>query len=884
VQGVLLEVIAEKTGYPADMLEMGMTLDADLGIDSIKRVEILSALQEKLPEAPPVKPEHLGTLHTLEDIAAFLASEGAAVVSDASQKRSSDTPLRSVANQATENALERSVVHPVPLAMTGRVALALPAGAEVYVAGQGVLADLVAAGLRARGVEAITGTCSALTGNVAGLIVLAPEDEPTDDWLRDALFAVQRAGPSLKQANGVLVTVARLDGAFGLAGTSRREPIDGGLAGLAKTVRHEWPTVHVRALDLAPELAPDLAARAVVEEFFLSGPVEVGVSMTGRVTLQRRVEPLPRGTHRPWQPGDVVVVSGGARGVTAEAAVELARAFQPTLVLLGRSPEPGPADELESLSDETALKRELSRRNPGLAPRAVGEQVKTVLAQRELRANLERIEKAGARVLYRSVDVRDAAAVAHVLDEVRRQAGPIRALVHGAGVLADARIEDKTPAQFDSVFATKVGGLRSLLAGLAGDELRALVLFSSSTARFGRTGQVDYAMANEVLNKLAWHEACRRTSCQVVSINWGPWAGGMVTPGLRDLFAREGIGLIPLDAGARLLADELRLGPGGPREVVVLASPVASAPGVLPRGADATPLPATPLLSPALPTAFERVLDVDEYPVLADHVLDGRPVLPTVLMLEWLAHAAIVQNPGLLFHGCDDLRVLQGVTLDGPEPPTLRVGAGKTTRRDGFFVASAELRSTRPDGREVLHARAEIVLAGSLPGGPAPRPAPPLAPYEMTAAEAYRQGLLFHGPRLHAITHVEGCDTAGVIGQVQAAAPPNEWLRRALRPHWLADPLVLDGALQLVILWTRQQRGAANLPCHIRRYRQWRRGFPADGARVVVFVERSSERLALCDMDFVDAEGRLIARLEGYECVIDPALERAYRRNAVVLV
>jgi polyketide-type polyunsaturated fatty acid synthase PfaA len=73
-QGVLLEVIAEKTGYPADMLEMSMALDADLGIDSIKRVEILSALQERLPDAPAVKPEHLGTLHTLGDIATFLAA------------------------------------------------------------------------------------------------------------------------------------------------------------------------------------------------------------------------------------------------------------------------------------------------------------------------------------------------------------------------------------------------------------------------------------------------------------------------------------------------------------------------------------------------------------------------------------------------------------------------------------------------------------------------------------------------------------------------------------------------------------------------------------------------------------------------------------------
>jgi acyl transferase domain-containing protein/NAD(P)-dependent dehydrogenase (short-subunit alcohol dehydrogenase family)/acyl carrier protein len=878
IKGVLLEVIAEKTGYPADMLEMGMTLDADLGIDSIKRVEILSALQEKLPEAPAVKPEHLGTLHTLADIAGFLAAERPV------NTRNGEAPTRFSEPRLNEGAaLERSVVHAVSLATTVRPGIDLKAGEAVYVAGEGPLAEFVAERLRGRGLQPCVDTCAGLARgsghHLAGLIILAPEEAPTDDWLRDALLTVQRAGPALKQASGVLVTVSRLDGAFGLTGTGLREPIDGGLAGLAKTVRHEWPAVHAKAIDIAPGLLPEQAAEAIIEEFFLSGPVEVGITVTGRLTLERRSEPVG-GTHVPWQPGEVVVISGGARGVTAEAAVELARALQPTLVLLGRSPEPGPIDDLESLSDETALKRELSRRTPGLSPRAVGEQAKAVLARRELRANLTRIEQAGARVLYRSVDVRDAEAVARVLNEVRRQVGPIRGLVHGAGVLADARIEDKTPAQFDTVYGTKVGGLRALLAGVGSDELRALVLFSSSTARFGRTGQVDYAMANEVLNKLAWHEAGRRPGCQVVSINWGPWAGGMVTPGLRELFTREGIGLIPLEAGARLLVNELRLGPGGPREVVVLAegSKIEAPAPAPPRTAEATPL-----LPPALPTAFERVLGVDDYPVLADHVLDGRPVLPTVLMLEWLAHAAIVQNPGLLFHGCDDLRVLQGVTLDGPRAPSLRIGASKATRKDGFFVAAAELRSVRPDGREVLHARAEIVLASSLPAGPSPRPAPHLAPYEMTAEEAYRQGLLFHGPRMHAVTHVEGCGTAGVIGQVQAAPPPGEWVRQALRPHWLADPLVLDGSLQLVILWTRQQRGAANLPCHIRRYRQWRRNFPADGARVVVFVERSSERLALCDMDFVDAEGRLIARLEGYECVIDPSLERAYRRNALVL-
>src|SRR6185437_15233135 len=72
-QRALIAIVSEKTGYPAEMLDAGMQLDADLGIDSIKRVEILSALQERLPDAPVIKPEHLGSLHTLGDIAAFLA-------------------------------------------------------------------------------------------------------------------------------------------------------------------------------------------------------------------------------------------------------------------------------------------------------------------------------------------------------------------------------------------------------------------------------------------------------------------------------------------------------------------------------------------------------------------------------------------------------------------------------------------------------------------------------------------------------------------------------------------------------------------------------------------------------------------------------------------
>jgi hypothetical protein len=415
-----------------------------------------------------------------------------------------------------------------------------------------------------------------------------------------------------------------------------------------------------------------------------------------------------------------------------------------------------------------------------------------------------------------------------------------------------------------------VGGLRNLLAVLPAQELRVLALFSSTTARLGRAGQADYALANEALNKLARREARRLPGRRVVSVNWGPWDGGMVTPPLRRLFEQEGVGLIEPAAGAAFLVRELSAA-AGDVEVVALAGP--------PPAAAAPPPPAAPTTTPALPAAFERVVDLELCPVLRSHVLDGRPVLPLALTLEWLAHAALHHNPGLAFHGCDGLRVLHGVALDGG-PARLRVGAGKAERRGGLYWAPAELRGVRADGREALHARAEVALVTPLPAAPSPTLPLPQGAYPRSPADAYRE-LLFHGPDLQGIERVDGRDAWGISGVVRTAPAPSAWLRQPLRHKWLADPLALDAALQLLILWGFEQHGTGSLPCHIARYRQYRRAFPADGVRVTAQVTRSGELSVTADLEFVDGEGGLIARLEGCECTFDAGLIQAFRRNRI---
>ncbi len=101
-------------------------------------------------------------------------------------------------------------------------------------------------------------------------------------------------------------------------------------------------------------------------------------------------------------------------------------------------------------------------------------------------------------------------------------------------------------------------GLKNLLEATAGDDLKLIALFSSVAGRYGNAGQSDYAMANEVMSKVARAEAVLRGDrCLVRSIDWGPWDGGMVTPTLKRWLGERGVSTISLAEGAAAFVKEL---------------------------------------------------------------------------------------------------------------------------------------------------------------------------------------------------------------------------------------------------------------------------------------------------------------------------------------
>jgi NAD(P)-dependent dehydrogenase (short-subunit alcohol dehydrogenase family)/acyl carrier protein len=880
VMDTLLVVVSDKTGYPVEMLEADMALDSDLGIDSIKRVEILSAIRERLPDAPAIGPEHMGSLRTLAEIALHLQGS-----QSPSQQRSETKPDAVPISTTTSSPspVGRSRVVPVPIDPADpHEEILIADNGDLWVTDDGspLAAELCAViserGIAVRKVPVDETPDAVHSGRISGLVIISQAGGTDDLFLGRAFRLLKKAASGLRDAaaNGgaLFATVSRLDGSFGYGnGLKLVDPLSGALAGLSKTAAREWPEVNCKAIDLGE--FPDQAAmaQAIACELFRAGPMEVGITPSGRASLSlEEMPPAPLPASPPLNEGDVVVITGGGRGVTAATAITMTTAFRPLLVLLGRSPEPVPEPEwLSPLSEESRIKRAIiEHAEEKLHPRDIEERYRGIIAGRELRSTLDRIAAAGGKAVYRSVDIRDAAAVKNILSEIRTGYGPIRGIIHGAGILADRMITDKSMEQFSLVYSTKVDGLRSLLGAAREDGLRFLVLFSSITGRFGRVGQIDYAVANEAINKLAHEESLLRPGCRTASINWGPWDGGMVTPALKKVFSAEGIGLIGLEQGGDFLIREISAS-GAPVEIVAMA------------GAAGNPaMAAQPPRPHPLSEAVTLNLTLDGYPFLRSHVLDGRAVLPMAVIVEWLAHGALHGNPGFRFHGFNELRICKGIIFDDDTCCTLRVMAGRAEKRDTFHLVPVELTSSGKEGRSILHARAVIVLAARLPEGIRSIIEIPETPYLPVNGEVYDRERLFHGPELHGIEQVIGCSGKGIAAMVKSAPPPAAWIRQPLRSIWITDPLVIDSAFQMMILWSFERFGAGSLPCFAGRYRQFIESFPREGVQVVIRITAENEKSAHADMEFLDRNtGKLVARLEDYECVIDPSLTKAFQRN-----
>lgn len=589
VKALLLEQVSERTGYPADMLDLDLDLAADLSIDSIKRVEILGVLSRKIGLARgdlsqrEKLVEELTACKTLRAILEILEAaqggdESPATEPDASEPRD-DEALTSTAAMVPDTVRRFELeVSPAPVIQTNPD-LVRDRSYGVTNDGRGV-AEALCLLLQQQGAQARVLAAGESVGELDGLVLL---DGLGADWQTDAvpeLFG--RLRDALVGGAGTIVAATALGGRFGEGEKLNSRPLPGGVSGLAKTAAKEWPQARVRVVDFDPTVEPDAVAAAMRDELLADDALlEIGYDNGVRHTVtpvatecaQTSPEPLALDSD------SVVLLTGGARGITGCVARGLAERYRPHLILVGRSPLPADDDDPPDLAearDLLSLRRGLATQNPGLSPAEIDGLARHILSVREMRSTLAALCEAGAEVEYHSVDVRDRQAFGALLDSVYERFGRLDGVIHGAGLIEDRLLVDKTLDSFRRVFDTKVAGAATIDQKIR-DDVRFVVFFSSVSGVFGNRGQIDYAAANDALDKLA-AALNRRIQGRALSINWGPWAptdtgSSMVSAGLEAEYARQGIGMINSDDGVACLVDELSCGSTASQVILMRADP-----------------------------------------------------------------------------------------------------------------------------------------------------------------------------------------------------------------------------------------------------------------------------------------------------------------------
>lgn len=581
------------------------------------------------------------------------------------------------------------------------------------------------------------------------------------------------------------------------------------------------------------------------------------------------------------RPNSVVLVSGGARGVTAQCVIELARQYRCRFLLLGRSAIAEEPAWAEGCGDEATLKRQIMQvflaQGHKPKPAMVQQRYRAIMTRREIMATLHAVQEAGGQAEYVSVDITDCEALQRAVTAASDRLGAVTGLIHGAGVLADKRIEHKADQDFERVYATKVTGLENLLSCVKPDQLDFLVMFSSFVGLYGNAGQADYALANEILNKSAHRLQQQYPDCRVVAIGWGPWDGGMVTAELKQHFAHLDMALIPPSFGAQLLAAELGPNPSPATQLTVMSRPID--------------LPTASPYGTGHSHRVRRQMTLAANPFVRDHVIGHQPVLPAMCGLSWIANVCEQRYPSYQFAEAKEFKVLKGIIFNADIAPAHMLDLKEIQSTDTAVTLEALVWSESERRIPRYHYRTHIVLARTA------IPTNPTNPTNIAATHAgqvatppsslYQDGTLFHLSSFQSLRTILQLDANGLVSQCYLPAlRPSQQGQFAVQSF---NPYTADIFYQCLIVWIRQYRDLGSLPAGFKCLRQ---------LQPLMFDQTFEVALTITGEDASTVTANATARLaNGTTCLEIEAmqmvksdhlktlfLENAYAENAVALV
>jgi enediyne polyketide synthase len=609
---VFRRLVAERLELsPEDVNDQDRLL-GDLHLNSLAVTQLITELSKRLGIAAPAAPTDYSTAtigavaQAIED----LRSTGVAPAESALQYAGIDTWIRTFSVELVEAPLPRSISKPQP----GKW--------QLFSAADCQLRDPLQQAFDANQIG-------------PGICLILPEYDETPR--PDLLLAAVRAFQETPNAKFVLVQHRGIGAAF------------------IRTLALETPNASVCVVNV-----PANHSRAVdwiiAEAGSANGYNEAHYDDTGtRCEPVLKLLPLRETSGAlPLTAGDLMLVSGGGKGIAAESAISLASRTGVRLVLLGRS-DPAKDDELAR--------------------------------------NLARMSALNIDFRYEQADVTNQKQVSRVLRGIMHELGPVTAFLHGAGTNVPQLISSLDEKAIRQTVASKVDGARNILAELDPAKLRLFVSLGSVIGRSGMQGEADYALANETLRRLTETWQAQHPHCKCLTVEWSIWSGvGMGERlGRVDALLRQGITPITPDQGLKTLNDLLAQDLPGASVVV---------------GGRFGNLPTLKIVEPELP--FQRFLEkklvyvagveliieaeltIDSDPYLKDHVYQGQCLFPSVMGLEAMAQVSMALME------TDQLPVFQAVGFNRPivvdkgSSTRIRIAALKRSPREVDVVVRCE--------------------------------------------------------------------------------------------------------------------------------------------------------------------------------------------------
>ena len=926
IKAKVLEIVAEKTGYPQDMLDLDLDLEADLGIDTVKQAEMFAAIRAayNIPRNENLKLREFPTLaHVIQfaqdrqKVAVTTVPTEAAPAAVAPAR-----PRPPVASFDAADRVPRRVPVPnlrPPLSLCKPTGVALGPGSRVVMmSDKGGVANALTQQLQAKGVAVLQvkdTTDSAALGDVLeswlaagpvqgvywlsalddegpiGRMDLATWREALDVRVKSLYTTMRALYEQVASPGTFLVSATRLGGQHGYDDAGATAPLGGTVTGFTKTYKRERPEVAVKAVDFEADREPAKIAELLIAETLSDpGAVEIGYKQGLRWTVGLHEQPVADG-----QPGltfdekTVFVITGAAGSIVSAITADLAAASGGTFYLLDLVPEPDPKnpDLARFVTDKDGLKRELFTRIQARGERATPALVEKELAALEraqaAQSAIDAVRAAGGTVQYFSVNLTDAEAVAKIIQQVRKRSGRIDVLLHAAGLERSHFLPDKNPAEFDLVFDVKADGWFNLLHAIGDMPLGATVAFSSVAGRFGNAGQTDYSSANDLLCKItSSFRSTRPQTCGIV-LDWSAWGGiGMATRGsIPKMMELAGIDMLPPEAGTPWIRRELTA--GGTRGEVVVGQRL----GVLLNewdstgGIDVQALEAsTEQLAAKGPMVgkitgmgiysgltMETTLVPKDQPFLYDHRIDGTPVLPGVMGIEAFAETALIVHPGWHVTAVEEVNFLAPFKFYRDEPRTVTIQAVYYPQADRI-VADCRLigrrkLATQAEPQETLHFTARVRLAKQAPNAVSERPIITSSDSIVEAAEIYR--VYFHGPA-YQVVESAWWDGKRMVGQMSDHLPGNH--QPSDQPTLMA-PRLIELCFQTAGLWELGAQNRFGLPQDVQQVSLLRAPELAEGKLYAVVTPCPED--GTFDAEVVDAKGNRYLYLSGYRTAALPS-------------